>query len=62
MSEAIFPFKPNYKINLVGCDDSTEIEFFLDGHEVPLLMEIAEKINEAAYETCQPNMYVTEIE
>lgn len=61
MSESLYPFKPNYRITLAGCDDGTIIEFFLDGHEVPLLMEIAEKINEASEDSCMPRMYVTEI-
>lgn len=61
MSDSLYPFENNYRIKLVGCDESTEIEFFLDSHEVPLFLEIADKINEAAEDYCQPNMYVTEI-
>jgi hypothetical protein len=58
----LYPFKNNYRIKLVGWADDTEIEFFLDGHEVPLLQEIADKINEAApVWGRQPRMFVTEI-
>lgn len=60
MSEPLYPFRANYEIELIGCDDHTKIEFFLDGHEVPLLMEIAEKINEVGG-GCSPTMHVTEI-
>lgn len=48
-----------YQIKLNGCDDSTSIDFELDQHEIPLLMEIAGKINAAAYDNCQPRMYIT---
>ena len=50
-----------YKIQLIGCDDSTSIEIDLDIHEFELISRIAKLLTDASTYSCEPTMAIYEI-
>jgi hypothetical protein len=51
----------NYKIQLIGCDDSTSINIDLDINEFRLVDRIARLLTDASSHSCEPTMAVYEI-
>lgn len=47
-----------YQISVNGCDDRTTVTLPLDEREVAFMEALANRINAASYEQCQPTMYV----
>lgn len=51
-----------YKINVIGCDDTTIFEVELAEHEYNLIKMICEKCTDTSQYGCQPTMSIEEIE
>ena len=50
-----------YKIQVIGCDDSTDVDIELDIHEFRLIDRIARLITDKSTYRCEPTMQVYEI-
>ena len=49
------------RIQLVGCDDSTEFEYLVSAAEFELLKKISEKSKEVSEVSCMPTMHIWNI-
>jgi hypothetical protein len=51
-----------YRLTIAGCDDVTSIEVDLNGSEIALLKELAEKFNAASEYGCMPTLEIESAE
>jgi hypothetical protein len=51
-----------YKVQVIGCDDSTDVDIELDIHEFRLVDRIARLISDKSTYPCEPKMTVYPIE
>ena len=54
--------KEKYKIEVDGCDDTTELEIELSDFEYLFVKDLAKKITAASTCGCQPRMSISKID